>query len=219
MQLKQLKGKTDHDIFPAELADSIAAADRIVIQSMKDSAYEDAFFVNDTMHHFVTTKFPIFDTAGRVYGVGCITTDITHLKLAENENRRLQEEIIRAQGETLRALSTPLLPIAPGVVVMPLIGNIDSNRAQRALETLLDGILKYQAAIVILDVTGVPIVDAHVASALVQTAQAVKLLGADVVLTGIQPKIARALIDLGIDLASIRTEGTLRGGIARALKG
>jgi anti-anti-sigma factor len=190
----------------------------MVLQSMVNSENEESYLIGNSLRHFVTTKFPLCDAKGRAYGVGSITTDVTVFKLAEEENRRLQEEIIRVQGETLRALSTPLLPIARGVVVMPLIGNVDRDRAQRVLETLLDGIAKHQAEIVILDVTGVPVVDTDVASALVQTAQAVKLLGADVILTGIQPKIARTLVDLDVDLANIQTEGTLQSGIARALK-
>jgi anti-anti-sigma factor len=155
---------------------------------------------------------------GQVCGVCSVSTDITSVRRAEQENRRLQDEIIRVQEVSLRALSTPLLPIAEGVVVMPLIGNVDRTRAQRVLETLLDGIVAHAASSVILDVTGVPVVDTEVASALVKTAQAVKLLGAEVILTGIQPRIAQTLIAMGADLSNIVTEGTLQNGIARALK-
>jgi anti-anti-sigma regulatory factor len=100
---------------------------------------------------------------------------------------------------------------------MPLIGTIDSQRAQQVLETLLDGVAQHQAELVILDITGVSLVDTQVAQAFIQAAQAVKLLGAQVMLTGIQPQIVQTLIHLGIDLSTIQTRGSLQAEIAAAL--
>jgi anti-anti-sigma regulatory factor len=215
---EQLKGKTDHDVLPKDLADAYRATDCEVMASDKPREREDTFQLPDGESYYITTKFPIRDTMGRVRGVCSVSTDITSVRRAERENRRLQDEIIRVQEVSLRALSTPLLPIAKGVVVMPLIGNVDQSRAQRVLETLLDGIVAHAASSVILDVTGVPVVDTEVASALMKTARAVKLLGAEVILTGIQPRIAQTLITMGADLSNIVTEGTLQNGIAQALK-
>jgi PAS domain S-box-containing protein len=215
---EQLKGKTDYDILPKDLADTYRASDREVMASDKAHEREDTFQLPEGESYYITTKFSIRDSMGQVCGVCSVSTDITSVRRAEQENRRLQDEIIRVQEVSLRALSTPLLPIAEGVVVMPLIGNVDRTRAQRVLETLLDGIVAHAASSVILDVTGVPVVDTEVASALVKTAQAVKLLGAEVILTGIQPRIAQTLIAMGADLSNIVTEGTLQNGIARALK-
>ncbi|WP_438028272.1 STAS domain-containing protein [Sorangium sp. So ce233] len=138
-------------------------------------------------------------------------------KVGRRRSRVLQEEMLRVQEATLRALSTPLLPIAEGVVVMPLIGTLDAQRAQQALETQLAGVVDHQTAQVILDITGVPVVDDLVASALARTAKAVRLLGAQVLLTGVQPATARTLIDLGVDLGGIRTLSTLQSGVAYAL--
>jgi rsbT co-antagonist protein RsbR len=179
---------------------------------------EDPVPLPDGIHHFVTTKFALKDTKGKVRGSCCITSDITTFRRAEEETRRLQEEIIRVQEANLRVLSTPLLPIGRGVVMMPLIGGIDRKRAQRILEMLLEGIMAHSAGSVILDVTGVPSMDGEVASSLVKTAQAAKLLGASVIMTGVQPTIAQVLASLGVDLSGIVIMGTLESGIARALK-
>ncbi len=150
------------------------------------------------------------DTAGNVIGVLSQTEDIT-------EQVQMQDRILATQEETLRELSTPLIPLADGLVIMPLIGSIDSRRAQQVIETLLEGVTANQARMVILDITGVPIVDTQVAAALLRAAQAVNLLGAQVVLTGIRPEIAQTLVGLGVDLSRITTRGSLQSGIAYAL--
>lgn len=144
--------------------------------------------------------------------------DISERKRAEAERTMLQEQVIAAQQAALRELSTPLIPIAAGVVVMPLIGGIDSNRAQLVVETLLTGTAELRAHTTIIDITGVPVVDTQVANALLRAAQAVKLLGARVILTGIRPEVAQTLVGLGVDLSGIMTRGTLQAGIAEALR-
>jgi anti-anti-sigma factor len=100
---------------------------------------------------------------------------------------------------------------------MPLIGTIDSQRAQQVMEALLEGVAQHQADLVILDITGVSVVDTQVAQAFIQAAQAVRLLGAHVMLTGIQPQIAQTLVHLGVDLSGIQTQGSLQAGIAAAM--
>ena len=143
--------------------------------------------------------------------------DISERKRAEAEREALQQQIISAQRETLREISSPLIPISDKVVIMPLIGTIDSMRADQIMETLLEGVARLQADLVILDITGVPVVDTQVAQAFIQSAQAVRLLGAQVMITGIQPQIAQTLVHLGVDLRSIQTRGSLQDGIAAAL--
>jgi rsbT co-antagonist protein RsbR len=146
-----------------------------------------------------------------------ITSDLTLQQAQEKERIALQEQVIQAQQAALRELSTPLIPISEGVVVMPLVGSIDSSRAQQIVETLLTGVSEARANTVILDITGVPVVDTQVANALLRAAQAVKLLGAQVVLTGIRPEVAQTLVGLGVDLSGITTLGTLQSGVATAL--
>ncbi len=218
MSRADLLGKSDAEIFPPELAAGYMESDAEVIRSGVPLVREDAYPMGGRVFTFVTTKFAVDATAGKPALVCSIAVDITEQKEAEARARLLQEEMLSLQEATVRALSTPLLPIAEGVVVMPLIGTIDARRAAQVLETLLTGIVQNQASIVILDVTGVPVVDADVANALVQTARAVELLGSEIVLTGIQPAIARTLVDIGADLGRILSCGTLRSGIALALK-
>lgn len=118
----------------------------------------------------------------------------------------------------LRERSTPLLPLTENILAMPLIGKIDSERAQQAAEVLLRGISAQRVKFVILDITGVPAIDTHIAHALLRTAQAIKLLGAKAILTGITPAMAQTLVHLGLDLKDLITYNTFQNGIAYALK-
>lgn len=135
---------------------------------------------------------------------------------AERENR-LHEEVIRMQRALLAELSTPIIPINEHVLVMPLIGSIDRIRAQRILEALLTGITERRARVVIVDVTGIAKLDAESAALLLRASHAVRLLGSEMVLTGIGPTLARAMIALGIDLQSLITRSELQSGIEYAL--
>lgn len=145
--------------------------------------------------------------------------DITLRKQAEEalRQRSVQDETIRVQAAILDELSTPLLPISDEVVVMPLIGAVDSRRAQQVVETLLHGVQSHHARIAILDITGVLVVDTSVAKALMEAADAVRLLGAEVVLTGIRPEVAQTLVGLGVQVLGMETRGSLQSGIAYAL--
>lgn len=144
--------------------------------------------------------------------------DLTDQKRREQDELREREEIIRQQSVILDELSTPLLEISDGVLVMPLVGAIDSRRTQQIMESLLEGISDHGADVAIIDITGVAIVDTRVANALLQAAQAVRLLGARVILTGIRPEVAQTLVGLGVDLSMITTRNTLQAGIAEALR-
>ncbi len=194
----------------------------IIPTVMEQGRWEGEFF----FQHFQTgeliptyfTLFVIKDQQTRVpIGLATVTRDITAQKQAETERIALQEQVIQAQQATLRELSTPLIPLTDQVVVMPLIGNMDSARVQQVLETLLHGVANLQATTAILDITGVPMIDTLVANALLRTAQAVKLLGTQVIITGIRPEVAQTLVGLGIDLSSIITHSSLQSAIARVL--
>jgi len=164
------------------------------------------------------SSFAIRGPDGQPCNIGGIVRDITEEKRAAAERAQLQETIIQMQEATLRELSSPLMPIADAVVVMPLIGTINSRRANQVMETLLEGIVEHQAELAILDITGVPAVDAQVAQVLVQMAKATRLLGAQVIITGIQPTMALLLLDLEVNLEEIVTLSSLQKGIAYALK-
>jgi PAS domain S-box-containing protein len=147
-----------------------------------------------------------------------VARDRTALIEAERQRHELQEKVIEAQRAALRELRTPLMPIAQGVIVMPLIGVIDAARAREVMERLLEGIVKQRAHTAILDVTGVAVVDMHVASALLQAARAARLLGSALILTGIGPEMARALVELQADMSGIVTLGDLESGVFHALR-
>lgn len=157
--------------------------------------------------------FPLIDNH-----ICIVYADITDRKKAQEALRQsiLQEEKLQAQNAALAELSTPLIPITDEVMVMPLIGALDSQRAQRIMETLLTGVSDSKARVIILDITGVPVVDTQVANALIRAAQALRLLGAEVILTGIRPEVAQTLVGLGADLSSITTRSSLQSGIASA---
>jgi anti-anti-sigma regulatory factor len=135
----------------------------------------------------------------------------------EQEREALREQVIAAQESAIRELSSPLIPLADGLVVMPLVGAINGGRAAQIMETLLQGIVAQQARIAILDITGVKGVDETVANALLKAAQAANLLGTEVVLTGIGPDVARMLVAIGADLGTVKTRGTLQSAVAYAL--
>ncbi|MFS8067904.1 MAG: STAS domain-containing protein [Byssovorax sp.] len=207
-----------------------AAAERTKI-TMPPTSYDTSASTLETVDDRVvwteTTYVPIQGDDGTEYVVE-FNIDVTsqqrgqraieQSRRAEAENRRLQEESTRMQEETLRSMSTPLIPIAESVVVMPLIGTVNGARAQQVIEALLEGVVAHRAAVAILDVTGVPVVDAEVADGLIRAAKGVALLGAEVVLTGIRPEMARTLVKLGTDLRGLVIQSTLQSGVEHALR-
>jgi rsbT co-antagonist protein RsbR len=164
-----------------------------------------------------SSLYAILDPNGRPQAITGIMHDITAQLQAEQERLALQEQIIQGQQAALRELSTPLIPLADGLVAMPLVGSIDSARAQQVIEALLEGVTAHHADTAIIDITGVAVVDTQVANALIRAAQAVRLLGARVILTGIRPEVAQTLVGIGLSLGAIVTRSTLQSGIAYAL--
>jgi anti-anti-sigma factor len=120
--------------------------------------------------------------------------------------------------ETVQALSTPVIPIADDILVVPLVGHIDSRRSSTIMDALLGAIERERARVVILDITGVAIVDTSVANHLIQATRAAALLGAQCLLVGIAPEVAQTIVQLGVDLSSVRTSSNLQAGFAHALR-
>ncbi|MDI3283284.1 PAS domain S-box protein [Polyangium sp. 15x6] len=164
------------------------------------------------------TAFLVRDEQGRGIARCAIIRDLTEARRAETERRKLAAEVIAAQKAALEELGTPLVPIAEGVLVMPLVGVLEPARAERMLGVLLEGIGQQNAKVVILDLTGVKDANAVAAEALVRAAQAARLLGAEVVTTGTGPELARTFVENGAELGTIVTKGTLRDGVAYALR-
>ncbi len=127
-----------------------------------------------------------------------------------------RERIIRQQQEAIRELSTPVLQVRDRLLILPIIGVVDPQRARQLTEQLLRGIRSNRAKVIVIDITGVPSVDSKVANHLVQTVEASRLLGATVIVTGLSPEIAQTLVTIGVDLGKMNTVGDLQGGIEEA---
>ena len=124
-----------------------------------------------------------------------------------------KETIIKGQQEAIKELSTPILQLRDKFLILPVIGMMDTYRAKQLTQNLLQTIRTTQAKIIVMDITGVPLVDSKVANYLVQTAQAVKLMGGKIILTGISPEVAQTMVTIGADLQEITTLGSLEDGI------
>ncbi len=146
---------------------------------------------------------------GTLRGFGKVTRDLTE--------RKQTEERIQQQAREIMELSTPVMQVWQGVVVAPLIGSLDSQRTQQFMERLLNRIVETNSPMALVDIMGVPTVDTQTAQHLIETISAVRLLGAQVVLTGVRPAIAQTLVHLGIDLSNITTRASLSAGLLVAL--
>jgi rsbT co-antagonist protein RsbR len=152
---------------------------------------------------------PLRDKDGELRGFGKVTRDLTE--------RKQTEERLQQQAREIIELSTPVMQVWQGVVVAPLIGSLDSQRTQQFMERLLNRIVETNSPMALVDIMGVPTIDTQTAQHLIETISAVRLLGAQVVLTGVRPAIAQTLVHLGIDLSSITTRSSLAAGLLVAL--
>ena len=135
-----------------------------------------------------------------------------------NAFQKAREEVISRQQEELLELSTPVVKLWDGVLALPMIGTLDSARTQIVMESLLQRIVETGAEIAIVDITGVPTVDTLVAQHLLKTVTAIRLMGADCIISGIRPQIAQTIVHLGVELQGVTTKATLADALALALK-
>ncbi len=155
---------------------------------------------------------PIRDERGRQMGYLLSLRDVTEQELV----RQALEE--RAHlAELIRELSSPIVPVRQGILILPLTGAIDSERAHGVLQDMLKAIRQHRARAILIDITGVPVVDTMVANYLLQAVQAAKLLGCQGILVGIRAEVARILVDLGLNLSGLVTKGSLQDGLDYAL--
>lgn len=182
-------------------------------------------FVNKSIEHFSDVAFEILekeniinDTNLRSY-MRTFGDWITPLRDSIIEAYSIEwERTISLQKIALQELSASLIPVFDKVSVMPLVGTIDTERAKLIMENLLEGVVRQRAEVVLLDITGVPVVDTMVAHHIIQAADAVRLVGAKCMLVGIRPEIAQTIVALGIELQDFTTTSTLRRGMQEALK-
>jgi len=147
------------------------------------------------------------------------TTVIDGLGLFTTEAfQKTREQVIARQQRELLELSTPVVELWDGVLALPLIGTLDSNRTQVVMESLLEKIVESRASIAIIDITGVPTVDTLVAQHLMKTVAAARLMGADCIISGIRPQIAQTIVHLGVDLNMVTTKASMHDAFATALQ-
>ncbi|PCC68590.1 anti-anti-sigma factor [Nannocystis exedens] len=213
----EVLGKRVPQILPPGAAEAMMDTTTQVFRSGGTLVLEQTVPWEGSTKVFLTHMFPIRNDDGEIDAVGTVATDVTDMRRAEGEHLRLQEEIIRAQRSTLLELSTPIIPIAEGVLAVPLIGAIDHERNQQIAGAVLERITATRAAVVILDLTGVRQIDPAIVDALMQTVRAMRMLGAEAVLTGISPELARVMADLDAPLRRLTVRQTLQHGIGHAL--
>jgi PAS domain S-box-containing protein len=207
---KQLEGASCFDLHSQKEAQAYFDDDLQVIRSRTPKLGIDERFETESGVSWVSTsKIPYFDEKGDVVGVIGVSLNITERKLAE--------ERIQQQTKEIMDLSTPVMQVWQGVVVAPLIGSLDSQRTQQFMERLLGRIVETNSPVALVDIMGVPTIDTQTAQHLIETISAVRLLGAQVVLTGVRPAIAQTLVHLGIDLSGIMTRASLSAGLQVAL--
>jgi rsbT co-antagonist protein RsbR len=132
--------------------------------------------------------------------------------------QRAREEVINRQQQEMLELSTPVVKLWDGILALPMIGTLDSARTQVVMESLLQKIVETGSQIAIIDITGVPTVDTLVAQHLLKTVTAIRLMGADCIISGVRPQIAQTIVHLGVDLAGVTTKANLADALALALK-
>lgn len=159
-----------------------------------------------------TWSLPIRDPVGKVVGMIGAAIDITRPTRIE-QDLRAKLEFIQKQQQVIRSLATPIIQVWDDVLTMPMVGMVDSARAADVMERLLQEVVKTRARFTIIDITGVDAMDTATASHLLKLMHALRLLGAEGIITGIQPAIAQTIVGLGVELAGIKTLGSLRDGL------
>jgi rsbT co-antagonist protein RsbR len=220
-----LLGHSDPEFFPPEQVEVFWRIDDQVTSSGQPIENEESLTDGaGNLRTIWTRKFPLRDAKGQVIGLSGIITDITAVKRRQEQAEHLEAQIeeklaiIEAQGSLLDQLSVPVIQVWDNIMLLPLIGVIDSRRAAQVLDSLLQSIARASARFVILDVTGVPMVDTSVAGYLMRAVQAAQLLGCQSILVGISPEIAQTLVGLGVDFNHILTRATLQNGLDYALR-
>ncbi|WPB56066.1 STAS domain-containing protein [Xylophilus sp. GOD-11R] len=201
---------------------------RQTLESLSRSRAAKGQAAGDTSVFVLALKKPLFELLQVQYekdpkALSAALWSVTSLidRMAQrtvNSFQHSREDIIRRQQEELLELSTPVIKLWDGVLAVPMIGILDSNRTQVVMETLLQRIVETESELAIIDITGVPTVDTLVAQHLLKTVTAIRLMGADCIISGIRPQIAQTIVHLGIDLEGINTKASLADALALALQ-
>ena len=213
----------------ARIDDLPWAKTRSVLAALSQSRAAQGASAGDTSQFVMSIKKPLFDgiqqklgasTTKAVLDAAWIASTLVD-KLAQftaTTYQRSREEVIQRQQQELLELSTPVVKLWEGVLAVPMIGTLDSSRTQLVMESLLTRIVETGSELAIIDITGVPTVDTLVAQHLLKTVTAIRLMGADCIISGIRPQIAQTIVHLGIDLQGITTKATLADALQLAMK-
>jgi rsbT co-antagonist protein RsbR len=222
LQTTLQRGTTTH------IADEEWLGVREMLADVSRSRSLQGFSPSETATFVFSLKQPLFNRLRREIGkdaealgdeIWRATELLDKLGLFTTEiHQKYREEIINRQQQEMLELSTPVVKLWDGILALPLIGTLDSDRTQVVMETLLQKIVETGAGVAIIDITGVSTVDTLVAQHLIKTVTAARLMGADCIISGIRPQIAQTIVHLGIDLKDISTKASLADALALALK-
>ncbi|MBI5668721.1 MAG: PAS domain S-box protein [Chloroflexi bacterium] len=216
--LEETRRKSIYDLTPPADVERVRQIVEQVIERRTAVAYEVMTHNAEGQPSWFSTIVGPVEVDGREAGLTFISNDITEQMRAAETQKRLQQQIIDSQKQLLKELSTPVIPMTDRVIIMPIVGSIDSSRAQDMTRALLAGISANRARYVVLDVTGVPVVDTGVAQHLSRTIQAARLKGAQTIVTGISDAIAETVVDLGLDWSGIETQRDLQTGLMSVMR-
>ena len=198
------------------------------LESISRSRAQQGFSSDETAAFVFSFKKPLFDILRKDFGKNPavlaqetwnITALIDKLGLQTVKSfQKAREAVINRQQEELLELSTPVVKLWDGILALPMIGTLDSARTQIVMESLLQRIVETGSETAIIDITGVPTVDTLTAQHLLKTVTAIRMMGADCIISGIRPQIAQTIVHLGIDLQGVTTKATLADALALALK-
>jgi rsbT co-antagonist protein RsbR len=201
---------------------------RDVLADLSASSAAQGAAAGDTSRFVLAIKRPLFDEFRRkfagdpqalmegVWWASALGDNMAQWTVTTYQKAR--EGVIARQQQELLELSTPVIKLWEGVLAVPMIGTLDSSRTQLVMEALLQRIVETESGLAIIDITGVPTVDTLVAQHLLKTVTAIRLMGAECIISGIRPQIAQTIVHLGIDLNGITTKATLADALSIALK-
>lgn len=211
------------DIYAAEWADV-----RSFLDELSRTRVLAGFSSDETATFIFSMKKPVFDALREELGndaaaladnVWAATLLLDSLGLYTVKSyQKTREQVISRQQQELLELSTPVVKLWDGILALPMIGTLDSARTQVVMESLLQKIVETESQIAIIDITGVPTVDTLVAQHLLKTVTALRLMGADCIISGVRPQIAQTIVHLGVDLQGVTTKANLADALALALK-
>lgn len=221
----EILGKSDPDFFPPEQVEVFWRNDDALFASGTATREEEQLTDgHGSVRTIWTRKYPIRDEQQQISGLCGIITDVTDLKASIQQAVRLSAELeekqrrLQAQDQLLAQLAVPVIQIWEGIVLLPIVGEITSQRGRQVLESLLNAIGESRAQYALIDITGVPFVDTSVARYLVQSVHAARLLGCQSVMVGLGASVATQMVSLGIDFSTLITRSTLQQGLEFAMQ-